>query len=143
MSSIEQAIAAFGLGVVLVMALAYVAYMIGLILVLRKLGRLSWYAFIPLLNYYAQVRAINAPRRWFLLSLPPYIGAVYAGSVAIRLGSIFGRGPAFSLVWLTIGAPVGMFILAFSKTPINHDILANEAKLIDIKAAKHHAKSEG
>jgi hypothetical protein len=115
--------------------------MVGLIFVLRRLRRLSWQAFVPLLNYYAQIRAINAPKRWFLLSLPPYVGAVYMGSVAIRLGSVFGRGPAFSLVWLTVGAPVGMFILAFSNRPPNPDLLREEARLLDIKAVKRESKA--
>jgi hypothetical protein len=128
-----------GLAVVIVMVVAYLSYMLGLIFVLRRMGRLTWLAFIPIVNYYAQVRAINAPKRWFLLSMPPYIGAVYAGSVAIRLGAIFGRGPAWSLVWLTLGSPVGMYILAFSRRPIDVTILDEEAHLLDIKAVKHNS----
>jgi len=120
---------------------SYVVYMVGLILVLRRLSRLTWLAFVPLANYYAQVRAINAPRRWFAWSLIPYVGAVYVGSVAIRLGMIFGRGPAFSLVWLTFGAPVGMMILGLSRGPVNVEYLEQTPKLLDVKAIKQQSKS--
>jgi hypothetical protein len=133
----EAALINVGLAVVVAMVLAYLSYMLGLIFVLRRMGRLTWLAFIPIANYYAQVRAINAPKRWFLLSMPPYIGAVYAGSVAIRLGAVFGRGPGWSLVWLTLGSPVGMFVLAFSRRPADLSIIDEEAHLLDIKAVKH------
>jgi hypothetical protein len=129
-----------GIGIFLVLLVSYILYMIGLILVLRRLKKLSWQAFVPVLNYYAQIKAVNAPKSWFVLSLPPYIGAVYAGSVAIRLGSIFNRGPGFSLIWLTIGAPIGMFILAFSKVPLDKEVLAVKAKLLDIRAIKLKSK---
>jgi hypothetical protein len=136
MGNLQTAIINAGLAVVIIGALAYLVYMVGLILVLRKLGRVSWMAFLPLLNYYAQVRALNAPARWFPFAMIPYIGVVYAGTVAIRLGSVFGRGPAFSLVWLTVGAPAGMFMLAFSKEPLHLGVLRDEATLLDIKALK-------
>jgi hypothetical protein len=138
--SAQTAIVNIGIGAIILVVVSYLFYMAGLILVLRRLGRLSWRGFVPLLNYYEQVRAINAPPRWFALSLPPYVGAVYMGSVAIRLGSVFGRGPAFSLVWLTFGAPVGMFVLAFSRRPLNLDVIRDEAHLFDIKAVKRSAK---
>lgn len=129
-----------GIGLVAIVTLAYLMYMVGLILVLRKLGRLSWLAFVPIANYYAQLRAVNAPRRWFAFALVPYIGAVYAGSAAIRLGRAFNRGPAFSLFWLTFGAPVGMFLIAHSKEPIHPELLEEEATLIDVKAIKRRAR---
>lgn len=141
MLSAQRIIIDGSVGVAVILVVAYIAYMIGLILVLRRLGRVSWHAFIPLLNYYAQIRAINAPGRWFLLSLPPYIGAAYAGSAAIRLGAIFGRGPAFSLIWLTFGAPIGMFVLAFTRRPIDHEILNEKAHLLDLKAIKRLGKA--
>ena len=141
MQTIIDIIVNIGVALFIVMAVAYVAYMIGLIIVLRRMHKLSWMAFVPLLNYYAQVQAIGAPKRWFVLSLPPYIGAVYAGSVAIRLGQVFNRGTAFSLVWLTLGAPVGMFVIAFSKTPMNEAVLAEPARLLDIKVIKRSAEA--
>ena len=136
MEHIQTLMVNAGIAVVVAGAIAYLAYMVGLVLVLRRLGRLSWMAFVPILNFYAQMRALNAPGRWFGFSMMPYVGAVYAGTVAVRLGKVFGRGPAFSLFWLTVGAPVGMFVLAFSHNPLQLDFLHDEAKLLDIKALK-------
>ena len=137
---VQSVILGVGIGVVTLVALAYLMYMVGLILVLRKLGRLTWLAFVPIVNYYAQLRAINAPRRWFAFALLPYIGAVYAGTAAIRLGRVFNKGPAFSLFWLTIGAPIGMFMLARTKEPIHPELLNNEATLIDVKSLKRQTR---
>ena len=142
MHAIENSVASLGAVVVIFLVVSYAVYMVGLILVLRRLGRLSWLAFVPLLNYFAQVRAINGPPRWFALSLIPYVGAVYVGSVAIRLGLIFGRGPAFSLVWLTFGAPVGMMILGLSHGPVNQEYLDQPPKLLDVKAIKRQSKTQ-
>lgn len=122
------------------MIIAYFVYMVGLIFVLKRLHRLSWMAFVPVVNYYAQVRSINAPKHWFWGALVPVVGAVYAGSTAIRMGAIFGRGPAFSLVWLTIGAPIGMFVIALGKAPVNQDLLNGTPRLLDVKAIKRDAK---
>lgn len=140
MPSVQNAILGLGLAAAILAAAAYLAYMVGLILVLRRLGRLSWMAFVPILNFYAQMRALNVPGRWFPFTMMPYVGVVYAGTIAVRLGAVFERGPAFSLIWLTVGAPVGMFILAFSQVPPHLGILRDEAKLLDIKALKRHGQ---
>lgn len=139
MSAIQTTVLNAGLVVIVAGLVAYLAYMVGLILVLRKLERLSWMAFVPILNFYAQMRALNVPGRWFPFSMMPYVGVVYAGTVAIRLGAVFGRGPGFSLFWLTFGAPVGMFMLAFSKQPLQIDILRDRARLLDVRAIKRSA----
>lgn len=122
------------------MIIAYFFYMLGLIFVLKRMHRLTWLAFVPGVNYYAQVRAINAPKSWFWGALVPIAGAVYAGSTAIRLGAIFNRGPGFSLFWLTIAAPVGMFVIALSREPINQEYLNGTPRLLDVKAIKRDAK---
>jgi hypothetical protein len=128
---------------VLIGLLLYLNYMIGLILVLRRLGRMSWWAYVPLLNYFAQMRALGAPRRWYLLSCIPYLGAAYAGTIAVRLGQVFGRSTSFSLFWLTLGAPVGMYIIARSKQPLHPELLEHELTLLDIKAIRRaHAQSK-
>jgi hypothetical protein len=139
-SSLWATIIDVGVAVALAAAIAYLMYMVGLILVLRRLRRLTWKAFVPVLNFYAQVKAVNAPSSWFALALTPYVGAVYAGSIAIRLGAIFNKNAAFSVVWLTIGAPIGMFIIARSKEPINQDLLDSKIKLMSIKAIERHRK---
>ncbi len=130
-------------GAAIFLVVSYAAYMIGLIFVLRRLHRLSWQAFVPLLNYLAQIKAIHAPSRWFFLSLPPYLGAVYVAAVAIRLGRVFGRTPAFSLTWLTLGAPVGMWLLAFGKNNPDVAVLAEPAVLIDTKKLKTKRRPAG
>jgi len=107
--------------------------MIGLIRVLRRIDRLTWKAFVPILNYYASVRAVNAPRRWFFYALIPYVGAIYAGSVAVRLGAIFGKGITFSLFWLTFGSPVGMHIIARTPEEINKALLEKRLGILDIR----------
>jgi Family of unknown function (DUF5684) len=134
--NLKATILAVGIGIVIIAVLAYLAYMIGLVLVLKRLKRLSWQAYIPLINYYAQIRAINAPSKWFLISLTPYVGAVYAAAVAIRLGRVFGRSTAWSLTWLVFGAPVGMFIIALGKTPPDTGLLSEPAELVDLKKIK-------
>jgi hypothetical protein len=140
MGIISDAVAKYGPTVLAVMAVVYVMYMVGLILVLRRLHRLNWQAFVPVLNYYAQVKAVNAPTRWFPLSLLPFLGVVYAGSVAIRVGKAFGRKPFFSVIWLTIGAPLGLFYIALSKRPVNPAVLDEPAQLFDVKAIRRQAK---
>ncbi|HRK40515.1 MAG TPA: DUF5684 domain-containing protein [Candidatus Saccharibacteria bacterium] len=118
----------------LLIVVSYLSYMIGLIRVLRRIDRLTWKAFVPILNYYASVRAVNAPRRWFFYALIPYVGAIYAGSVAVRLGAIFGKGITFSLFWLTFGSPVGMHVIA--RTPeeeINKALLEKRLGILDIR----------
>ncbi len=142
METITNALVNIGIAFAVTMVVLYIVYMIGLILVLRRLKKLTWHAFVPILNYYAQVVAINAPKSWFALSLPPYVGAVYAGSVAIRLGRIFNKGPLFSLTWLTLGAPVGMFIIGLSKAPVNEEALLEKAVLLDIKATRRDEKAK-
>ena len=125
-----------GLAAIIIVAFVYLLYMFGLILVLRRLNKMTWQAYIPIFNYYATVRAVGAPGRWFWLSLIPYFGAMYAGTVAIRLGQVFGKRPGFSLFWLTLGAAIGMFVLAFSKTPHDEKLLNSEIYLLNVKSAR-------
>lgn len=136
MESLTNAILNIGVAVVIVMVVAYFVYMFGLILVLRRMDRLTWHAFVPFINYYSLLLAINAPKKWFGLAQIPYAGSVYVGSGAVKLGRTFHRGPAFSLTWLTIGAPVGMLVLARSKKPIDQKVMAERAHLLEIKAIR-------
>ncbi len=129
------------IGTAILVAALYGAYMLGLIFVLKRMRRLTWHAFVPFLNYYAEIRAINAPARWFLLTLPPYLGFVYAAAVAIRLGRVFGRNAGFSLTWLIIGAPIGMFVLAFGKHDPDPNVLSEPAMLLDLKELKKKHRS--
>ena len=116
----------------IIVVIAYLAYMVGLIFVLKRLDRLRWQAFIPVLNYYALVKALGAPTRWFFISLIPYLGLVHLGSILIRLGAIFGKSTSFSLFWLAFGACIGMPILARSPT-FHKDLLDQPIKLLDVR----------
>ncbi len=120
---------------------SYIMYTIGLYKVFKHLDRPAGRAFVPVLNYYSQIRAVRAPRKWFFLSLLPYIGVVYAGSVAIRLGAVFGKEPSFSLFWLTFGAFVGMPIIARS-TPVHPELLDKPLRLIDVRALRKKLKDK-
>ncbi len=140
MNVVQDLIARYGALVLTIMVVAYLMYMVGLILVLHRLHRLRWQAFIPIVNYYAQVKAVNAPKRWFPLSLLPFLGIVYSGSVAIRVGKAFGRTPFFSVIWLTVGAPLGMLFIAFPKRPLDLTALDEPAQLFDVKSIRREAK---
>ncbi|MBW4062137.1 hypothetical protein HJC99_06200 [Candidatus Saccharibacteria bacterium] len=131
-----------GLVVVIFLAITYVLYTIGLVMVLRRLNHFKWYAFLPFFSYYALIIATGAPKRWFYLSLVPYAGAVYAGSAAIRLGRIFDRGTAFSLFWLTVASPIGLIMIGRQTTPINQAALEETVGLFDIKAIKRSRKNK-
>lgn len=120
-------------------AAAYLSYMIGLIAVLKRLDRLSWQAFVPIFNYYAQVRAVGAPGRWFFYSLIPYIGFAYVGTIALRLGAIFGKKASFSLFWLTFGASFGMHVIARSPT-FDEDLYHQPIKLVDVRALRRRLR---
>lgn len=120
---------------------AYISYMIGLYAVLKRLDATAWHAFIPIYNFYALVRAVGAPTLWFFLSFLPYIGVAYAGSVAIRLGAIFGKDAKFSLFWLTFGAFWGMPIIARSET-FNVELRDRPLRLLDVRKIKQRQKED-
>lgn len=127
-----------GLGMTLV--LAYLVYMLGLGLVFRRLGTKMWLAYIPAYNYLILIRTLGLPKSWQAVALIPYLGPIYSIPIGIRLGKIFGKGPAFSSFWLTIGAPVGMLIIAFSKKPLNLAVIKEPPPTIDTKKLKELTK---
>lgn len=135
-----QSILQLGLGVMIIIAVTYVMYMIGLSLVLRQLGYSGWVAFVPVYNYYHLIRAVGLPRRWFGLAIVPYAGTLYALAISVRLGKIYHRGVAFSSTWLTIGAPIGMFIIAFSKRGRDLSVIHEPPPKIDPKDLQKHLK---
>ena len=101
--------------VLIIFAVTYVWYCIALSLVLARIQAKWWKAFIPLYNLSELVHSIGLPKKWFFLSITPYIGTVYAIAIAYRLGQIWKKNFAFSAFWLTIAAPIGFLILSFSK----------------------------
>ncbi|QQS26923.1 hypothetical protein IPM44_04410 [bacterium] len=128
------------LGVGLTLILAYLVYMLGLGLVFRKLGQRMWPAYIPAYNYIVLIRILGLPKSWQAVAFVPYLGPIYSIPIGIRLGKIFGKSPAFSSFWLTIGAPVGMLVLAFSKKSLNLDVIKEPAPKIDTKKLKELTK---
>jgi hypothetical protein len=135
MDGLQAVLINLGIAFVALCVVLYLSYMIGLIRVLRRLDRLTWLAFIPFVNYFAQLRAIGAPGSWFFLTFIPYFGWIYAGTMAIRYGAIFGRKATFSLFWVTMGAPIGFHMLA--ATPhYDEQILNSPLKTFDLKTIK-------
>jgi hypothetical protein len=109
----------------------YFMYCFGLFFVFRKLNARAWMAFVPILNFRELVIATGLPNRWFLYCLIPYAGGIYSIAVAERLGKMFGKNFAFSAFWLTLGSPLGMNILGFSKIEPNKEIAKNPSPNLD------------
>ena len=101
--------------ILVILAVTYIWYCISMYMLLTKLKAKAWKAFVPIYNISELVRALGLPKRWFFLSITPYIGSVYAVAIAYRLGQVWQKHFAFSAFWLTLGAPVGFLILFFSK----------------------------
>lgn len=128
------------LGVGLTLVLAYLVYMLGLGLVFRKLNQKMWPAFIPAYNYIVLIRVLGLPKSWQAVALVPYLGPIYSIPIGIRLGKIFGKSAAFSSFWLTLGAPVGMLIIVFTKKPLKLEVIDEPAPTIDTKKLKELTK---
>ena len=131
--------------ILVIFAITYLWYCVSLALLLAKLNAAWWKAFIPIYNISALVNAIGLPKKWFFLSIAPYLGSVYAVAIAYRLGLIWKMHFAFSAFWLTLGAPIGFLILVFSKRQPNMEVIKNPPpSLAFIKTKLKHAsmKSE-
>jgi hypothetical protein len=113
--------------------------MFGLSLVFRRLGAKVWPAYVPAYNYIALIRTLGLPKSWQAVAFVPYLGQVYSIPIAIRLGKIFRKNAAFSSLWLTIGAPIGMLLIALSKQQLDLDVLKEPAPHIDTKKLKRLA----
>jgi hypothetical protein len=122
----------YNLGIIVIVALIvmYIMYSVGLAKVFIKLGEIWWKAFIPLYNFKKLISILNLPKKWFVLSLTPYLGTIYSVAVAYRLGRVFGKGLAYSSVWLIIGSPIGMLQIGFTKKPMHLDVLKEPAPRI-------------
>lgn len=119
------------LGAFIFLVVAYFVYMAGLSVVLRQLRAPAWRAFIPGYNIMAQIEAVGLPRNWFVKAIVPYVGALYALAIAVRLGRVYGRKPMFSSVWLTFGAPVGMWVIALGSHRPDMQVVASPPPHID------------
>ncbi len=109
------------LSVGLTLIIAYCVYMFGLSLVFRRLGTKAWPAYVPGYNYLVLIRVLGLPKSWQAVAFVPYVGQIY------------GKGIAFSSFWLTLGAPIGMIVLAFSRKPLDMSVIKEPAPHIDTK----------
>ena len=120
--------------ILIIFAVTYLWYCVSLSLLLNKLKAKWWKAFLPIYNISALVSALKLPRRWFYLSISPYIGSVYAIAIAYRLGQVWGKHFAYSAFWLTLAAPIGFLMLVFSKNQPDFGVL--ETKPVGISTIK-------
>lgn len=102
-----------GLGSVFFLAF-YVLLAIAMWRVFSKAGYTGILAFIPIVNWFIQVRIAGFSAWWGLLAIIPIVNLVFFVIVAIRIGRGFGHGVLFSLVLLLILAPIGYFIIGLS-----------------------------
>ena len=109
--------------ILIIFAVTYMWYCVSLALLLARLGAKWWKAFIPIYNISALVNTLKLPKKWFYLSIAPYIGSIYAIAIAYRLGQLWNKHFAFSAFWLTVVAPVGFLMLAFSKQKPDKSVL--------------------
>ncbi len=138
-----QTLLQIGLWAVGILVLAYFLYMLGLFFVFRRLGANPWPAFVPAYNYIVLIRVLGLPVSWQAAAFVPYLGQIYSIAVGVRLGKIFGKSVAFSSFWLTIGAPIGMPILALSKHKPDLSVIDEPAPRIDTKKLQKQFQSKG
>lgn len=119
----EDLLFGFGIGVLTLLFVMFLAYSIGLSMVFKKFGERRWRAFIPIYNFATLIKVLHLPKRWAAYALIPYAGTIYSMVVAQRLGKSFGKKTSFSLIWLTYGATIGMPVIGFSKKQPNLSVL--------------------
>lgn len=105
----------FGNGVGTVLALTY--YVLLAVAMWRgfsKAGYLGILAFIPVVNWFIQVKIAGFSAWWGLPVLVPIVNIVFSIIVAVRIGRGFGHGAFFSFLLLRLIAPVASFIIGLS-----------------------------
>lgn len=133
LTNLWQSIIQLSLVALVIIIVAYMIYAISLSVVFRRLGAKPRYAFIPGYNYIVLIRTLGLPKSWQATAFVPYIGQIYSVAVGVRLGKIFGKNKAFSSIWLTIGAPIGMPMIALSKITPDLSAIDEPAPKIDQK----------
>lgn len=92
----------------------YVLLAIAMWKVFSKAGYFGLLAFIPIVNWFIQVKIAGFSAWWGLLILIPIVNVIFGIIVAIRIGRGFGHGALFSILLLWLVAPIGYFIIGFS-----------------------------
>ncbi len=133
LTNLWQSIIQLSLVALVIIIVAYTIYAISLSVVFRRLGAKPWYNFIPRHNYIVLIRTLGLPKTWQTTAFVPYIGQIYSVAVGVRLGKIFGKNKTFSSIWLTIGAPIGMPMIALSKMTPDLSVINEPAPKIDPK----------
>ena len=91
--SYDQFTQYFGGGVGAVLALTYyVLLAVAMWRVFSKAGYLGILAFIPIVNWFIQVKIAGFSAWWGLLVLIPIVNVVFTIIVAVRIGRGFGHG---------------------------------------------------
>lgn len=113
--TLEQWQSVFGNGLGSVLFLTYyVLLAVAMWRVFSKAGYPGILAFIPIVNWFIQVKIAGFSAWWGLLAIIPIVNLVFFVIVAVRIGRGFGHGVFFSIVLLLLIAPVGFFIIGLS-----------------------------
>ena len=92
----------------------YVLLAVAMWRVFSKAGYLGILAFIPVVNWFIQVKIAGFSAWWGLLVLVPIVNIVFSIIVAVRIGRGFGHGAFFLFLLLWLIAPVRYFIIGLS-----------------------------
>lgn len=92
----------------------YVLLAVAMWRVFSKAGYLGILAFIPIVNWFIQVKIAGFSAWWGLLVLIPIVNVVFTIIVAVRIRTASGTRPFFSFLLLWLIAPVGYFIIGLS-----------------------------
>lgn len=111
-------------GMLLASLVTYLLMAVAMWKMLDKAGQPGWFAFIPVLNLYAVLRAANRPGWWLLLYLIPVVGTIVAVVVAFDLGEAFRRSAMFSLFLLFLFPFFGYLILGFGEARYTRPVRA-------------------
>lgn len=105
----------------LYLALAVAALAVfGLWSVFQKAGRPGWPAAVPFYNLWVLCRMVGRPGWWGILFVVPILGSVLSILVALRVGRLFGKTPAFSVFLLWLLFFVGYPILGWGRARVVH-----------------------
>ena len=66
-------------------------------IIYTKAGRAGWAAIIPFYNLYVLLKVAGKPGWWLIFFFIPFVNIVFWIITYLGLGSMFGRGIAFSI----------------------------------------------